>query len=123
MLCGSNEHVRYQIIGGVFLFIYHLFASFIFPNLQWAHQSLELKYDPTFMAISIQVKLLIVALASFFPDEDDAPFQLAASAVLLIAMAAIIKLSRPCSAILFNIVDVGGYTMAAWMCISGLLVT
>ncbi len=105
------------------MFIYYLFVTFIFPNLQWGHKSLELKYDPTFLAIAIQIKLLIVALASFFPDEDDAPFQLAVSAALLIAMAAMIKLSRPCSAILFNIIDIGGYLMAAWMCISGLLVT
>jgi len=60
-----------MIVGGIAALIYYLLCSFTYPNMQYEQAGCDLKYDPTFIVILTQVKLLIAGLGSFFPDEGD----------------------------------------------------
>jgi hypothetical protein len=42
----------------------------MFPNFQFADRGLDIKWDPAFMVVYIQVKLMIVALQSYFNSFD-----------------------------------------------------
>ena len=48
---------------------YYPLASFIYPNLQFADKSLDLKYKPTFIILLAQGKLVLTGIAVFFPGE------------------------------------------------------
>ena len=41
------------------IFIYYPLSSFMFPNLQFQDKALDLKYNPSFMVLQVQVKLII----------------------------------------------------------------
>ncbi len=71
MVCWSSEHRNFMVLGGITSLIYYLLVSFTYPNMQLEQAGCDLKYDPTFIVILTQIKLLIAGLGSFFPDEGD----------------------------------------------------
>ncbi len=57
--CNEETHYIYVFLAGLGILLYYPLSSFLFPNIQFQNKSLDLKYDPTFIVISTQVKLLI----------------------------------------------------------------
>ena len=50
--------------------MYYPVSTFMFPNFQFADKGLDVKWDPAFLVVYVQVKLLIVATSSFFHSYD-----------------------------------------------------
>lgn len=121
MLCYGSEHQTFMGIGGIGALLFYLMSSFTFPNMQLDMNGTDFKYDPTFIVILTQAKLLIAGLGSFFPDEQDIPMQCSFQALILIFLALYCKKAKPCKIYSYNIIDIGFYLTAAWMCISSAL--
>jgi len=52
--------MEYMVIGGVSLFIYYIISSFLFPNIQFYNELIDLKYNPTWMLIMQQIKFITI---------------------------------------------------------------
>lgn len=104
-------------IGGIAGVVYYLLVSFTYPNMQMDQAGFDLKYDPTYIVIMMQCKLLIAGIGSFFPDEGDIMMQISTQAFVLIILALYILKAKPCKVYSWNIIDFGLYMLGAWICI------
>ena len=59
ILCNTDTHYFYIFFAALGIILYYPLSSFLFPNIQFQNKSLDLKYDPTFIVILTQIKLLI----------------------------------------------------------------
>lgn len=62
MICNDDTHYTYVFLASLGIILYYPLSSFLFPNIQFQNKSLDLKYDPTFLVILAQVKLLIAGI-------------------------------------------------------------
>jgi len=46
-------------MAAVAIILYYPISTFMFPNFQFQDKGLDLKYDPSFLVLNIQAKLLI----------------------------------------------------------------
>lgn len=57
--CNTDTHYIYVFFASLGVVLYYPLSSFLFPNIQFQNKALDLKYDPTFVVILTQIKLLI----------------------------------------------------------------
>jgi len=69
VLCWRLEHVPFVIGMAISFFTYYPMATFFFPNFQFIDKSLDIKYDPTFLIVLGQAKLLLAGIAAFLDYE------------------------------------------------------
>lgn len=135
IICNEGTHYLYIFLAVIGVLLYYPLSSFLFPNIQFQNKSLDLKYDPTFIVILTQMKLLISGIsyiifisyislfffsynkgtASFFPVGTGLIIQLTVSTIALLFLALIDKIMKPCLVKKHNILEVGGYLIAAWV--------
>jgi len=99
----------------------------MYPNFQFQDKGLDLKYDPSFLVLNIQAKLLITGFLSFFKPEtaDDISgviIRQVGVAVILFLLALITIFLRPCLIKRVNVWDVAFYLLAAWANLTGVVV-
>ncbi len=121
-------------IGALALLIYYPISTFMFPNFQFQNKVLDLKYDPSFVVLTIQAKLLIsgnlikfsfisrfpIAFTSFFKpvsnaDTESVKIQLIGCACVLFCLAFLSFLLKPCLIKKANIWDISAYSLAFWV--------
>lgn len=59
IICNDQTHYIYVFFASIGILLYYPLSSFLFPNIQFQNKALDLKYDPTFVVILTQIKLLI----------------------------------------------------------------
>lgn len=99
----------------------------MYPNFQFQDKGLDLKYDPSFLVLNIQAKLLITGFLSFFKPEteDDINALIIRQigvAVCLLLLAFITIYLRPCLIKRINVWDIAFYFLAAWTNFTGIVV-
>lgn len=53
--CLSDTHIMYMSVGFLSLGLYYPLSTFMFPNFQFLDKTLDIKYDPSYMVIYVQV--------------------------------------------------------------------
>lgn len=66
MECLSDQHRSMMVLAGLVLCIFYPTTSFLAPNTQINIRSLDYRYDPTYLLVCVQFKILVTGLASFF---------------------------------------------------------
>lgn len=87
MRCWEGEHLTYILaatMGGV---LYYPLASFVYPNLQFADKSVDLKFEPTFMIFYQQTRLILAGATTLFPNNNIMVLNTCLSVFLLNAFA------------------------------------
>jgi len=125
--CLSDEHALYMGMGAIALLIYYPISTFMFPNFQFQNKVLDLKYDPSFVVLNIQAKLLISAFTSFFKpvsnvDTENIKIQLIGCACVLFCLAFLTFILKPCLIKKANVWDISAYSLAFWVNICALVV-
>jgi hypothetical protein len=134
VVCLSDQHLKYMGIATLAILLYYPISTFMFPNFQFQDKSLDLKYDPSFLVLNIQAKLLITGTL-LFPDiilsikkgfisffkpesEDDISIIIVRQvgvAMILFFLALITIYLRPCLIKRVNVWDVAFYALASWV--------
>ncbi len=127
VLCLSDHHLKLMGIATLAILLYYPIATFMYPNFQFQDKGLDLKYDPSFLVLNIQAKLLITGFLSFFKPEtaDDISgviIRQVGVAVILFLLALITIFLRPCLIKRVNVWDVAFYLLAAWANLTGVVV-
>jgi hypothetical protein len=92
--CWEGQHLL-MVFGSVIgVMLYYPLASFIYPNLQFADKSLDLKYKPTFIILLAQGKLVLTGIAVFFPGQ--AYLLLSTTLVVYVLFALLNYTMQPC---------------------------
>lgn len=121
--CWEGEHLAYcaaAVVAGV---CYYPAASFLYPNLQFADRSLDLKFSPSFLVLLAQVKLAVSALAAFYPDE---PYRLTACCgAACLALWAVSRSFAPGPCLVRRASDwlASSFLLAAWAAVAAFVVT
>lgn len=107
----------YLIIGVLGMLVYYPMCTFMFPNFQFKNKMLDLKYNPSWIVILIQIKLLLACIRSFFKDStpENVLIKLTATVVVLFVLALANMYIKPCLVKKFNVIDVGAYLCAAFV--------
>lgn len=127
VLCLSDKHLKLMGISTLAILLYYPISTFMYPNFQFQDKGLDLKYDPSFLVLNIQAKLLITGFLSFFKPEsgDDISgviIRQAGVAVILFLLALITIYLRPCLIKRVNVWDVAFYLLASWANLTGIVV-
>lgn len=86
-----------MVFGAVLaVMLYYPLSSFIYPNLQFADKTLDLKYKPTFVIILAQGKLVIIGIAVFFPGVGNGFLLLVCALPMYVLFAALNHTMQPC---------------------------
>ena len=64
--CNTGDHILYLVFAGIGMLLYYPLSSFLFPNIQFQNNDLDLKYNPTWIVILTQVKLLVSGTINMF---------------------------------------------------------
>jgi hypothetical protein len=115
IICLTEEHYRYIGIAGFLLVATYPFITFLYPNIQSNNRALDFKYDPTFLVVQVQLKLLLAGFASFFVRESVQLIMLIGSAIVLLLLAILTNKMQPCYYAKFNSIEMGLYLMASWV--------
>ena len=101
--------------------MYYPMSTFFFPNFQFQDKALDLKYNPSFVVLQIQAKLIITGLGTLFQsfgsDYADFPLILQSGStcvVLCLLSIASMKL-KPCLIKKMNLWDAGIYLLISYM--------
>lgn len=62
MRCWEGAHLAYIYIAVLAIALYYPLASYVYPNLQFADKSVDLKFDPMFMIFQQQTRLAIAGV-------------------------------------------------------------
>eukprot|EP00002_Diphylleia_rotans_P039127 TRINITY_DN9002_c0_g1_i1.p1 TRINITY_DN9002_c0_g1~~TRINITY_DN9002_c0_g1_i1.p1 ORF type:complete len:1504 (+),score=222.72 TRINITY_DN9002_c0_g1_i1:71-4582(+) len=92
--CWTREHIPYVAIGGIGIIFYYPVATFLYPNLQFQDQALDIKFDPTFVVIFAQASLIYAGAAAYFTTYPNVMLLLAA--ILYGVMAIVNQKMQPC---------------------------
>ncbi|KRX02161.1 hypothetical protein PPERSA_06356 [Pseudocohnilembus persalinus] len=129
IVCLSNSHVLYMIGAVIGILCYYPVSTFMFPNFQFQDKALDIKYDPTFLVIYMQVKILILGVTSFFKSfgVDDSKnlyiyLQLGTTAFCMLLLSIIQVKNRPCIIGFINIFEIALYLIIATLHITGILI-
>jgi len=71
MPCWEGAHLGFVLAGSLALLCYFPLAAFIYPNLQFADHSVDLKIRPTFMIVHQQARLALAGVQMLFRQEPD----------------------------------------------------
>lgn len=110
--CWSKSHSLYVAAASISLLLYFPLASFIFPNLQFADTSLDLKFEPSYLVLYQQARLVIAAALAWYPT-DMFPALMAATVGNGILGIMSMKF-RPCLVPAMNELCSMGFLAAAW---------
>ena len=66
--CWDGIWWLYALLALVGLATYYPVASFLVPNLQFKNKALDLKYNPSFMVLLLQIKLVQSSVIVFYSD-------------------------------------------------------
>lgn len=61
-MCGSVRQKVFMAVAAIAMVIYYPVATFLYPNLQFIDDGDDLKYEPTFIVVETQAKLLIAGM-------------------------------------------------------------
>lgn len=62
IVCSSTKHKVLMGVAVAGMLLYYPLASFLYPNLQFADEGDDLKYEPTFVVIETQAKLFLAGM-------------------------------------------------------------
>merc|ERR1712070_528639 len=110
--CWSGWHSVAVVCVIMVLLPYYFMSTFIYPNLQFANKSLDLKYNPAFMILQAQIKLVLTGIAVFFPDKPVA--LLATTLPMYLLLAALNHTMGPCFVPWVNTLRTFSFKVAAW---------
>ena len=108
-------HLLLLFVACLGLVLYYPLASLIAPNLQFSNQSLDVKWDQTFLIIDAQTQLFLVGISVFYGDSG----ALAIGPIFLVTcvMALLTHRLQPCMVKDVNLVRVATLLVAAWSCV------
>ena len=69
MECWSWSHCGYIIAAAVAALCYYPVSTFLYPNFQFADKTLDLKFEPSFLVVVGQAKLLLSGVSAFSESE------------------------------------------------------
>ncbi|EAR95963.2 transmembrane protein, putative (macronuclear) [Tetrahymena thermophila SB210] len=122
-ICLEQKQITLIGLGVLGIFIFYPMASFLWPNVQYQNRSLDLRYDPTYLVISTQVKFLLAGGTAFLAHPDVQVYYFAFSTILLLLFAFLTNKMKPCLLKKVNPLDMGGYFLCGWFHLSALIVT
>jgi len=117
--CYGRAHLAYMVGAGLALLMYYPLASFVFPNLQFADKLLDLKFEPSFLVMFQQTRLLMAAAASWYPDAIMTRLLVALLTFLLLAY--LNQRMQPCLVHSVNIWRTVEFLLSAAICATSLL--
>lgn len=121
IICFSNDHEMYFILGLLSLLLYYPFATLLFPNIAFQNKALDIKFDTTYLVLESQGKVVIAAVAAFFAVERYIWLQLTVS-ICVSGVLLILNLKlKPCLIKSYNMWKAGGFVVPIWVCSCGLL--
>jgi hypothetical protein len=68
LVCWQEEHWLYVAMALLVLITYYPMASLLFPNLQFVDESLDVKFEPSFLIIIAQGKLFLAGIMAVFVE-------------------------------------------------------
>lgn len=117
--CLSDEHILYMTWAIVGLGLYYPMSTFFFPNFQFQDKALDVKYNPSFIILQIQAKLIISGLGSLFSSFSNSDFplilQVSSTAIVLFILALASAKMKPCLIKKINLWDTGLYLLVSYM--------
>jgi len=119
--CGSYLHHWFIVLAACGLFLYYPISSFLYPNLQYLNVGNDFKYDPSFVVLFNQAKLIIIAVTIFFPYENEAHIPLLVSIAIWLGLAVVNRILKPNVVKVLNIWETGLYFAGAWVNIAALI--
>lgn len=136
IICLSQEHYVYIILGAICILIYYPTCTFFFPNFQFQNKLLDLKYKPTWFVIFIQVKLILACkyllqfltldFISFFKSStgttDSIAIQLFGIVSIYTFLAIAVLYFKPCLVKKFNLWDIAIYCIIAYVTIPNFVI-
>jgi len=102
-------------LAAIILAIIYPTVSYLYPNTQINIRSLDFRYDPTYLIVQVQFKLLVTGLASFFVRDSVLIIQFIGIVVLMVLLAILVNKTKPCYYEKFNSIEMGGYLLVAWV--------
>ena len=67
----GQEHILMMIVSLLALSLYYPMASFLYPNMQFADKSLDIKFDTTFLIMVAQGKLFLAGISSYYKNSPE----------------------------------------------------
>lgn len=117
--CLSDLHILYMLFAFVGLGLYYPLSTFFFPNFQFQDKALDVKYNPSFVVLQMQAKLIIAGLGSLFSSYGDSDFplilQVSSTATVLFFLAITSAKLKPCLIRKINLWDTGLYLLVGYM--------
>jgi len=94
-------------------------STFFFPNFQFQDKALDVKYNPSFIVLQIQGKLIITCLGSLFASFGGSNFplilQISSTSIVLFILAMASAKLKPCLIRKINLWDTGLYLLVAYL--------
>eukprot|EP00828_Plagiopyla_frontata_P045261 TRINITY_DN7692_c0_g1_i1.p1 TRINITY_DN7692_c0_g1~~TRINITY_DN7692_c0_g1_i1.p1 ORF type:complete len:228 (-),score=16.55 TRINITY_DN7692_c0_g1_i1:75-758(-) len=126
VVCLGDTHIIYMCLSIMGLALYYPISTFLYPNLQFQDKGLDLKYNPSYLVLLIQLKLIISGSDSFFKSFDGS--KLPVIIQLIIQLCSMLSLSflclkyKPCLISIINLLDACLYLIIATICIASIIV-
>jgi hypothetical protein len=115
VVCLSQAHQNFMVLAAIILVLTYPSLTFLYPNTQINIRSLDFRYDPTYLVVQVQFKLLVAGLAAFFVRDSVITVQFVGIAVLMILLASLVNKTQPCYYERFNSIEMGMYLLVAWV--------
>jgi len=93
----------------------YILASYYYPYLQTRNKSLSLKYDTTYLLITVQIKLIIAVVAAFFTTKSLMIYHEILCSLFLFFIGFLSRKMKPCSLKIFNPIEMGAYLLTGWV--------
>ena len=94
-------------------------STFFFPNFQFQDKALDVKYNPSFIVLQIQGKLIITGLGSLFASFGGSNFplilQISSTSIVLFLLAIASAKLKPCLIRKINLWDTGLYLLVSYL--------
>lgn len=117
--CLSNMHILYMVLAFIGLGLYYPMSTFFFPNFQFQDKALDVKYNPSFIVLLTQAKLIISGLGSLFSSYGGTDFplilQVSSTSIALLILSITSAKLQPCLIKKFNLWDSGLYFLVSYL--------